>query len=173
MILDQARGDNFRENFMGLDKLDRQIMSILQKDGRKPFTEIARATGVAEGTVRNRVARLQANQTLQILGMVDPYQVGYDAPAVIGVSVHAQTLEDAAQAIAALPEVSYLIMVSGGYDLMVEVLCRDREHLARFIRDDLRQIPGIQRTEAYFILHTYKLAQGAVPVAVRPNMPDQ
>ena len=147
-----------------MDELDLSILAFLQKDGRKPFTEIAKELDVAEGTVRNRVSRLVDDQVVQIIGMVDPHQVGYDSPAIIGVSIQPPHLDEAAAAIAALPEVSYLIMVSGEYDLMVEVLCRDREHLASFIRDNLQNVAGILRTQTFMILHTYKLAHGAQPV---------
>jgi Lrp/AsnC family transcriptional regulator for asnA, asnC and gidA len=136
----------------------------LQRDGREPFTEIAKELGITEGTVRNRVGRLLESQALQIVGVIDPHRIGYDAPAWIGVTVQPPHLEQAAVTIAALPEVSYLIMVSGEYDLIVEVLCRNREHLASFIRDHLQNVTGIQRTQTFFILHTYKMAHGARPV---------
>ena len=120
-----------------MDDIDRSILSFLQKDGRKHFTEIAKALGIAEGTVRNRVAKLREDQVLQIIGLIDPIRIGYDAPAIIGVSVQPPFLEEVSEKIATWPEVSYLIMVSGEYDLMVEVMCRDREHLASFLRDRL------------------------------------
>ncbi len=146
-----------------LDGLDQEIIWLLQGDGRMHFTEIARQLGVTEGTVRNRVAKLQESGIFQIIAVLDPHRVGYDAPALIGVTIQPPHLDRVAAAIAALPEVSYLIMVSGEYDLMVEVLCRDREHLSQFIRDDLQAIPGVQRTKTFIILHTYKMAHGAEP----------
>jgi len=147
-----------------MDERDLKILAILQKDGRVPFTEIAKELGVAEGTIRNRVARLQEKQTLQIIGMVDPHHLGYDAPAIIGVSVQPPYLEDAAAVIAGLPEVSYLIMVSGQFDLLVEVMCKNRQILATFLRETLQNIAGVQRIETHMILHTYKMAHGARPV---------
>ncbi|RMG97440.1 MAG: Lrp/AsnC family transcriptional regulator [Chloroflexi bacterium] len=150
-----------------MDELDRAILTFLQKDGRMRFTEIAKELGVSEGTVRNRVARLQAEHGLQIVGMIDPRQIGYDAPAIIGVAVQSPYLESAAAEIATWPEVSYLIMVSGEYDLMVEVMCRDREHLSEFLRERLQKVPGVQRTQTFMILHTYKMASGARPVLTK------
>lgn len=150
-----------------MDERDLEILAILQKDGRVPFTEIAKELGVAEGTVRNRVAKLQGNQTLQIVGMLDPHQLGYDAPAIIGLSIRPPHLEEAAEALAMLPEVSYLIMVSGGFDLLVEVMCEDRQCLATFLREKVQKIVGVQRTETFTILHTYKMAHGARPVFFR------
>ncbi|MCA9964530.1 MAG: Lrp/AsnC family transcriptional regulator [Anaerolineales bacterium] len=153
-----------------MDKLDRAILAHLQKDGRKPFTKIAKDLNITEGTVRNRVARLLETQAVQIIGLVNPHQAGYEAPAMIGVSIHPPLLGQAADQIVKLPEVSYLIMVSGEFDLLVEVLCRDRAHLASFIRDTLLQIPGVQRTQTSFILHTYKMAQDAPVLATPENL---
>ncbi|TAK10919.1 MAG: Lrp/AsnC family transcriptional regulator [Anaerolineae bacterium] len=146
-----------------LDKLDRDIIAHLQQDGRKAFTDIAKELNISEGTVRNRVGRLVDGNVLQVVGMVDPYQLGFDAPALIGVSVSPPDIERAAAEIAELAEVSYLIMVSGDFDLYVEVMCRDRDHLAKFLNERLRQVPGVQRTETFLILKTYKLAYGAAP----------
>lgn len=147
-----------------MDELDRDIIELLRNDGRMRFTKIAEELGVAEGTVRNRVARLQEEKTLQIIGMTDPHRMGYEAPAVICVNIQPPHLEEAAAAFAALPEVSYLIMVSGEYDLLIEVQCRDREHLVSFLHEHLQTIPGVRRTQTFMILHTYKMAHGAEPV---------
>lgn len=146
-----------------MDEIDLEIIAQLQSDGRKPFTEIAKVLGVSEGTVRNRVARLTEDQVIQIVGMIDPASLGFDAPAMIGVSVQPPELEKVAKALARFPEVSYLIMVSGEFDLFVEVLCEDRQHLAAFLNDKLLKVPGIMRTQTFIILETFKMAYGARP----------
>ncbi|RME84360.1 MAG: Lrp/AsnC family transcriptional regulator [Caldilineae bacterium] len=146
-----------------MDELDLAIIGELQRDGRKPFTEIAKKVGVSEGTVRNRVTRLIEEQILQVVGMVDPYQLGYDAPAIIGVAIEGADMDEVGAQIATFPEVSYLVMVSGEYDFMVEVMCRDREHLATFLNQKLRKVPGVYRTHTFLILGTYKMALGAKP----------
>lgn len=146
-----------------MDKLDSEILELLRKDARRPYTDIAQQLGTSEGTVRNRVARLIQNQTVQFVGLIDPNQVGYDAPAMIGVTVQSNLLDKAANKIARFSEVSYLVMVSGEYDLIVEVLCQDREHLASFLNDKLRQVEGVIRTQSFMILRTFKRAHGAEP----------
>jgi Lrp/AsnC family transcriptional regulator, regulator for asnA, asnC and gidA len=148
-----------------MDDIDLAILSLLQRDGRKPYTEIASALGISEGTVRNRVYRLLEDQVIQIVGQVDPYHLGFDAPAIMGVSVNPLQLESAAQQISAFPEVSYLLMVSGSYDLIVEAMCRDREHLANFLNQKLRQVPGVQSVHSFLILRTLK-----ADYEVRPSL---
>ncbi len=142
-----------------LDQIDRSILSHLQADGRKSYTDIARAIGVTEGTVRKRAARLLEDDVIRIIGLVDPHKVGFESPAIIQVTVAPPHLDGAAQAIKGFPEVSYLLMVSGEYDLMVEVRCRDRHHLADFIRDKLQKVEGVQKTVSTLVLHTYKLEE--------------
>ena len=147
-----------------MDELDLGIIEYLQHDGRMPFTEIAQSLNVSEGTIRNRVARLIENRTLHIVGLIDPSRLGFDAPAMIGVTVQGENIEDVAAKIASFPEVSYLIMVSGEYDLIVEVLCRDRQHLATFLNRSLRQVEGVMRSQTFMTLRTFKMAYGARPM---------
>ena len=145
-----------------MDRLDYEILSVLQQDGRRSFTEIGKKVGVSEGTIRKRITRLVDEGVVRIIGLVDPHLVGFDAPAMIQISVSPPHLEEAAQAIAQFPEVSYLLMVSGEFDLIVEVRCRNREHLASFIRDQLQKVTGVQRTVSSLVLHTYKLAEPSI-----------
>lgn len=145
-----------------IDQLDNEILAHLQEDGRRPFTEIAKTLGVTEGTVRKRAARLIEEDVVRVIGLVDPFKVGFEAPAIIHVCVTPPHLEEAAESIKAFSEVSYLLMVSGEYDLMVEVRCRDREHLAAFIRDKLQNVTGVERTVSAMVLHTYKLEEVSV-----------
>jgi Lrp/AsnC family transcriptional regulator for asnA, asnC and gidA len=140
------------------DEIDRAIIRLLQIDGRKPFTEIAAEIGVSEGTVRQRVKRLVSDQTLQVVGIVDPKYMGWDAAGIVGVTVQSGLIDEVAAQIARFPEVSYLFMASGEFDLFVEVYCQDQNHLVRFLNDNLQQIPGILRTQTFMILKLYKLS---------------
>ncbi len=146
-----------------MDQIDLDIINFLQSDGRMPFTDIAKALDISEGTVRNRVAKLIEERVLQIVGMVDPYRLGYDAPAVISIAVQPQKLNQVAKTISKFSEVSYLIMISGDYDLLVEVLCKDRDHLANFLNDKLLMVPGIVNTQTSMVLRMYKMSYGALP----------
>jgi Lrp/AsnC family transcriptional regulator for asnA, asnC and gidA len=141
-----------------LDETDRAIIARLQYDGRMPFTDIAAEVGLSEGSVRRRVKRLVDSGVLQIVGVVEPQYLNWQAAGMIGVSVEAERVDAVAEQIAQFPEVSYLFMASGGFDLFVEVFCRDRDHLASFLNEKLRQVPGVERTETFMILKMYKLS---------------
>jgi Lrp/AsnC family transcriptional regulator for asnA, asnC and gidA len=141
-----------------LDKTDRAIVARLQYDGRKPYTDIAAEVGISEGSVRRRVKLLLESDVLQIVGIVEPQLLEWNAAGMVGVTVNPGQIDAVARQIARFPEVSYLFMASGGFDLFVEVYCRDREHFVSFLSDQLQQVPGIERTETFMILKMYKLS---------------
>jgi Lrp/AsnC family transcriptional regulator for asnA, asnC and gidA len=141
-----------------LDRTDRAIVAHLQYDGRMPFTEIAAELGLTEGAVRRRVKQMVDERVLQIVGIVEPQFLDWQAAGMVGVNVQAGQVEAAAQQIAVFPEVTYLFMASGGFDLFVEVYCRDREHFVSFLSNQLQKVPGVERTETFMILKMYKLS---------------
>jgi Lrp/AsnC family transcriptional regulator for asnA, asnC and gidA len=141
-----------------LDDLDLEIIQQLQYDGRLPFTTIAQTLGISEGSVRQRIKRLNDQGILQIVAIVEPQHLGLDAAAMVGVVVEPEQVDPVAGKISQFPEVSYLFMASGGFDLFVEVYCRNMEDLVSFLNDKLRQVPGIERTESFMILKMYKLS---------------
>ena len=142
-----------------LDKLDFDILSFLQKDGRMSFTVIADKLDVSIGTVRTRFNKLIEDGTISIIGRVDPDKVGFRCYAHIAVFVRPATLkEKVAQKIAKLPEVSFLAMTSGDYDLEVDVMCRDNNHLVDFV-NDISKIEGVYQTKTTIYFKVYKYAQ--------------
>ncbi|MBU0705482.1 MAG: Lrp/AsnC family transcriptional regulator [Chloroflexi bacterium] len=141
-----------------MDRVDREIIARLQYDGRMPFSKIAAELSISEGTVRRRVKQLTDDGLLQIVAIVEPQLLGWNAAGTIGITVRAGQVDAVARQIAQFPEVSYLFMVSGEFDLFVEVFCRDREHFVSFLNEKLQQVPGVERTRTFMILKTYKLS---------------
>jgi Lrp/AsnC family transcriptional regulator for asnA, asnC and gidA len=141
-----------------MDELDFRILNALQEDGRTPFTQIAKKADVAESTIRSRYASLVEKGIVQTIAVIDPFAVGYNAPALIGINVDPGSIHTVAEALEKLTEVSYLVLTLGGYDLVLEVFCRDREDLTRFITNQIQVIPGIRSTETLVIGQIYKLS---------------
>jgi len=140
-----------------MDDLDKLILQTLQEDGRTPFTQIAKQAGVSETTVRSRYRNLVEEGIVRSVGIVDPYALGFQAPALIGATVEPGMIDRVARTIADLPEVSYLVMTLGRFDLMIEVFCRDLPHLTNLITQQIHLIPGICSTETLMITRSYKL----------------
>jgi Lrp/AsnC family transcriptional regulator, regulator for asnA, asnC and gidA len=140
-----------------ISELDRLILQALQKDGRVTFTQIARQASVSTTTIRERYSRLVEARIVHTVGIVNAYVLGLQAPAILGISVDPSLVEQVAKAIADLPEVSYLVMTLGSFDLIVEVFCRDLSHLSQLITEQIYQIPGVRSTETLIIARSYKM----------------
>ena len=139
-----------------LDDLDKAIIRCLQLDARRPYAQIGRELKVPEATVRQRAERLISRRVVQVVGVTDPLAMGFQQPALIGLKVDAARIEQIAEKIAALDEVTYLVVTAGRFDLMCEVVCEDNEHLMRVLTEDLAKVRGIRSTETMVELRFVK-----------------
>jgi Lrp/AsnC family transcriptional regulator for asnA, asnC and gidA len=139
-----------------IDELDKRIIEHLQEDGRRPFTRIASELGVSEAAVRARTNRMVAQGILQIVGVTDPLRVGFRQMAMIGIRCEASRLMAVAEAVAAFPEVDYVVITAGTYDIVIETVCEDNEALLRFLAERLRAIDGVRDTETFVYLRILK-----------------
>ena len=139
-----------------VSEFDKRIIEHLQQDGRRPFTQIAADLGVSEAAVRARTNRLIERGILQIVGVTDPLKLGFQQQAMIGVRCQADRLLEVANEVAAFPEVSYLVVTAGSFDLLVEVVCEDNEALLRFLTERLRRVDGVRETETLVYLRMVK-----------------
>jgi Lrp/AsnC family transcriptional regulator for asnA, asnC and gidA len=139
----------------GLDAVDRSLISLLQEDGRTSFTTLAKEVGLSEGAVRQRVQRLLRDGTMQIVAVTDPLDVDLARQAMVGIRVNGD-LHVVAASLAELPEVCYIVLCAGSFDLLVEVICRDDEHLLELLNDSIRRIEGIASTETFVYLKLAK-----------------
>lgn len=139
-----------------LTELDRVIIDQLQRDGRRPYTRMAADLGVAESTIRARTEQLIRRGVLQVVGVTDPLRLGYDQMAMVGVRCESDRLLGVADEVAALPEVTYVVITAGAFDLLVETVCRDNAELLTFLAERLRRIPGVVSTETFVYLRIAK-----------------
>jgi len=138
------------------DDVDSQIINALREDGRLPFAEIARRLGVSAGMVRQRYLQMVDDNLLRVVPVTNVTMLGYNLMAMVGVSVDGDHLLEIAQEISALEEVIYLVICTGTHDLLVEVLCRDSEHLLEFLAKRLRSVKGVRTTETFTYLRIVK-----------------
>ncbi len=143
-----------------LDDIDRQIVSALQHEGRRPYSRLAADIGIAEGVVRYRVQRMERAGILQIVGIADPLKVGFDLMAMVGVQVVPGRLDDVAAEISTLAETSYVASLAGAFDLIVEVVCRDTAHFTHLLTQQIQHVPGVASTQSFLIMEIHKMAYG-------------
>ena len=145
------------------DAQDKAIIAELQRDGRAPYSAIAEAVGLSETAVRNRVKRLTDSGVMQIVAVTDPTQLGFARQAMIGIRASG-ALEPVAEALAALPEVDYVVITAGTYDVLVEVVCESDAHLLELVSRRIRSIEGVRDTDTLLYL---KLQQQSYAWGVR------
>ena len=102
-----------------LDSVAKGIIEQLQQDGRRSYAAIAKAVGMSEAAVRQRVQRLVDTGVVHIVAVTDPLQVGFERQALIGVNVQGD-VNAVADALAEVPEVDYVVITAGSFDLIVD-----------------------------------------------------
>lgn len=138
------------------DRIDEVLIETLRKDGRTPFLQIAQELGVSPGMIRHRYQKLQETGALKVVAVTNPLRLGLKTMALLGIRTDGTRMLEVAQKISTLEEVIYLVVVSGRYDLLAEVFCRDHEALLCFITDKLYQIEGVRETETFMYLKIVK-----------------
>lgn len=138
-----------------LDDISKRIVELLQEDGRRPYAEIAREVGLSEAAARQRVQRMTEAGIIQIVAVTDPLQLGFHRMSMIGIRVSGDPRE-IAEELTTIPELAYVVVTLGTFDILVEAVCENDEHLIDLIATRIRTIPGITHTESMLYAGLYK-----------------
>jgi Lrp/AsnC family transcriptional regulator, regulator for asnA, asnC and gidA len=139
-------------------ELNWKIIALLQEDGRMPFSTIAEKVGVSEGTVRNRVNQLREENVMEISAAVLPQAFGYMWNSVVFIRLNAGAdLDKVARRLAQIPEVYYVVHITGPHDLAITSYHRDREHFREFLTHHFYGHPEIHSIDANVNLKVYKM----------------
>ena len=141
-----------------LDAMDRRIIKLLQQDGRMSNTRIAHELKVTETTIRKRINQLLEEGLMNIVAVPTPAAVGMSLSAIIGVSVDLTAMHAVGDAIRAYPQVRYVGMSAGRYDLIVEAFFSSQDKLLDFVTDQLGALKGVQDIETSVILKVVKFS---------------
>jgi Lrp/AsnC family transcriptional regulator for asnA, asnC and gidA len=137
-----------------LDGTAKQIIEQLQQDGRRSYAAIGKAVGLSEAAVRQRVQRLIEAGVMQIVAVTDPLTLGFRRQTMIGIRC-AGDLEQAADRLAVLDEIDYVVITAGSFDLLAEVVCEDDDHLLEIL-GRVRAVPAVTATETFVYLKLRK-----------------
>ncbi|MBV8563772.1 MAG: Lrp/AsnC family transcriptional regulator [Actinobacteria bacterium] len=136
-----------------VDELDRRIIEALQENGRESFRAIAARLGISEATVRARYGRLTGEGILQVVAVTNPLGLGFEQ-ALVGVKTSGPP-EAVADTISRWDEADYVVVTAGQFDIVVEVVARDRRHLLD-LTNRMRALDGVVSTETFFYLEMWK-----------------
>ncbi|HHC09382.1 MAG TPA: Lrp/AsnC family transcriptional regulator [Actinobacteria bacterium] len=138
-----------------LDEIDKILIAELQRDGRASFASLGRTVGLSPAATRVRVNRLLDLRIIEIVAVTNPLALGFDTMALLGIQAEGD-LRAVAAAIDPLPEVSYVVLTAGRYDLLVEIVCAEAADLLPFVNDRIRTIDGVGRVEIFTYLELEK-----------------
>jgi Lrp/AsnC family leucine-responsive transcriptional regulator len=149
-----------------LDRLDRDILTVLQTDARISLQELSKQVGLSASPCWTRIRRMEE------AGVIEGYTVRINAQAVglaetVIVQVTLDSHSDEAlfafgRALADIPEVLEALLVSGDYDYILRIAVSDTRDYERLLRERLYKIPGLRHSKSSFVLRSLK--QSVLPL---------
>ena len=136
--------------------IDRYIIEAMRLDGRVAFAQIAQQLNVSPGMIRVRYNRMVKLGLIRVVAITNPLRMGFTTMTMIGIRAEGDKMLAVAQKVADFEEVIYLIVVSGRYDLIAEVVCRDHADLLRFLTEKLYLVDGVRESETFVHLKIEK-----------------
>lgn len=142
------------ESHYEIDNIDRQILAILMKDAKTPYTEIAKRLIVSPGTIHVRMKKMEEFGVVKkSILMVDPVKLGYDMSAYLGVHLEkGSQYEQVIELLNEIPEVVEAYYTTGAYSIFMKIYCRNTKHLYDVLNHKIQEISGIRRTETLICL---------------------
>ncbi len=135
---------------------DRAIIRLLQQNARISYAELSRATGIPESTVRRRMDRLHQRGVIEFAMLADPSRLGYDLRAMIGLKVELRQLEEIAETLRGMNEVTFAAFLTGNFDIIIQVVVRSQEALVEFLTQRLAPIGGVRSSETFVMPYIIK-----------------
>jgi Lrp/AsnC family transcriptional regulator, regulator for asnA, asnC and gidA len=137
-----------------LDEISKRIIEQLQSDGRRSYAAIGKAVGLSEAAVRQRVQRLHEAGIMQVVAVTDPLKLGFRRQAMIGLRCDGD-VQVVADQLAAMDEIDYVVLTAGSFDVLLEVVCEDDDHLLEIL-SRVRGVTSVTSTETFVYLKLRK-----------------
>jgi len=139
-----------------LDPVSKSIIEMLQVDGRRAYDSIAAELGISEESVVQRVKQLTDSGVIQITAVSDPLQLGFARQAMLGITTERTLTKQVAKSLAEIPDVVYVVLTAGGFDILVEVVGESDAHLLELVTAQIRPIAGVVSIHTFLYLELEK-----------------
>lgn len=152
-----------------IDNLDKKILSILSKNARIPFKDVAAECGVSRAAIHQRVQHLIAGGVITGSGFdVNPKSVGYSTCTYVGINLERGSMyKDVVQQLLTIPEIVECHFTTGSYTMLLKVYARENEHLMDLLNNKMQMIPGVVSTETLISLD--QSIKREIPVHLEEN----
>ena len=137
-----------------IDNLDKKILSILSKNARIPFKDVAAECGVSRAAIHQRVQHLMENGIITGSGFdVNPKSLGYSTCTYVGLNLERGSMyKSVVQRLINIPEIIECHFTTGPYTMLLKLYAQDNEQLMDLLNNKLQSIPGVVSTETLISL---------------------
>lgn len=141
-----------------MDDLDRQLLLLLQKDGRRASADLAKEIGLSVSATNERVRKLIDSGTVSAIeAILDPTKTGFGVTAFIFVDLdYTFNEEEFVSSVTAFVDVLEVHHITGNHSYLLKVRAQTNDDLNRFIVGSLKTLPGVRSTETQIALNTAK-----------------
>ncbi|MFH0971909.1 MAG: Lrp/AsnC family transcriptional regulator [Candidatus Micrarchaeota archaeon] len=146
-----------------VDELDIKLLKLLQANARSKQQALSKELGVSEGTIRNRIARLEEEKAiLQYSAIVDPKKMGFNAVAYVGINAEPLKFLGVLDELSKIEDIHSLSTCTGEYTIIFEVWKKDAAEINDFIENKIVKIPGISKISPNIVVEQVKQGRKAI-----------
>jgi Lrp/AsnC family transcriptional regulator, regulator for asnA, asnC and gidA len=136
-----------------IDDLDKGVIALLADDGSSSAADVAQRLGVTSPTVRSRLRALVSRGVVAVVGLIDPFAAGDLTTAIVGLTLAEYNLDQKVDQLAALDDVTWAAVVTGRYDIIVEIVTGEgMTGLYDFLNVSLQEVGGISSSEVFVVM---------------------
>jgi len=139
-----------------LDRTDRRMVSLLQKDGRMPIVNLAKELGIAETTARTRLKRLIKDEVIKVVAVSNPIKLGFEIIGNIKLDINLKQKDAVIAELKQIDALNYLALTTGGNDIDLEFIVGSLDEFKTLIFEQISQIDGINSVETSLIVEIIK-----------------
>lgn len=141
-----------------MDSVDRDLLALVQVDGRRPYAELAAEVGLSVSAVNQRMRMLRARGVVAgVVALLDPRTVGLDVLAFVQILLDRPERDAAFRAgVSAVPAVLECHHVTGEWSYLLKVRARDTAHLEAVLSEQIKTLPGVVRSQTVIALSSSK-----------------
>ena len=151
-----AGGTRSKKDGNGIDSLDAAIIACLHRDARASANAMAESLGVPESTIRNRLGRLVEAGVIEFVALTNPLRLGHSVWVMMEIEVEARSIRRTAVALSKIPEVYFVYITTGSFDVFAGATFSTNEEMVDFLTNVLSKVEGIVRVNTRTILEVHK-----------------
>ena len=152
-----------------IDNLDRQILTIISKNARIPFKDVAAQCGVSRAAIHQRVQHMIDLGIITGSGYeINPKSLSYSTCTYIGIKLDKGSMyKSVVDELKKIPEIVECHFTTGPYTMLTKVYARDNEHLMDLLNNKIQQIPSVSATETLISLE--QSIKKGIPIVADSN----